>query len=170
MSRASWIIVAVCGVTLVAATFALGGFRRGGAMGAVAEEMRFEKLAVRLKLTSDQESQIKRQLKEARSGAKPQIDSLRSLRGTLARQIFTNQPNQDQIQKTSEELKQQLSAVIDQYVKAGLQINSALKPEQRTEVQKIITERQQLAERRRARWEQRRSRQTQGQPSPAAPK
>ena len=163
MSRASWIVLAVCGVTLVAATFALGGFRHGATPVAMPDGMRFEKLAVRLKLTPEQESQIKGQLKDARGGAKPEIDSLRSLRGTLAKQIFTNQPNQAEIQKTGEQLKQQLSAVIDQYVKAGLQINSVLKPDQRAEVQKIISERQQLAARRRARWEQRRSQRSQGQ-------
>ncbi len=158
MSRAAWITVTVCGLTLAGATYALGNFRHGRAMGEGPAGMRFERLAVRLQLTPQQESQIKAQLRQARSSAKPDIDSLHTLRGTLARQIFTNQPNQAEIQKTSEQLKQQLSAVIDQYVKAGLQINSVLKPEQRTEVQKIVNERQELAARRRAKWEQRRQR------------
>ena len=156
MSRAAWITVTVCGVTLAAATYALGGFRHGGPMAPAPGGIRFERLAVRLQLTPEQESQIKAKLQQARGAAKPEIDSLRSARVTLAKQIFTNQPNQAEIQQTSDQLKQQLSAVIDQYVKAGLDINSSLKPEQRTEVQKIISERQQLAARRRAGWEQRR--------------
>ena len=167
MSRAAWITVTVCGVTLAAATFALASFRHGDGRGPMGR-MRFERLAVRLKLTPEQESQIKAQLRQARGAAKPQIDSLRSLRGTLAKQIFTNQPNQAEIQKTSEQLKQQLSAVIDQYVNAGIKINAVLAPEQRNEMQKVISEHQQLAERRRARWEQRRS-QHQGGGKPASP-
>lgn len=169
MSRATWITLTVCGVTLAAATFALGGFRHGDGRGPIGR-MRFERLAVRLKLTPEQESQIKAQLRQTRSAVKPQIDSLRNLRSSLAKQIFTNQPNQAEIQKTSEQLKQQLTAVIDQYVNAGIKINSVLSPEQRTEMQKVISEHQQLAERRRARQEQRRARhQDAGQPAKPQP-
>jgi Spy/CpxP family protein refolding chaperone len=90
---------------------------------------------------------------------------MRNLRATLAKQIFTDRPDQAAIQKNADQLKQQLSAMIDQYVKAGLQINGVLTSDQRVEVQKIITEHQQLAERRRARWQQHRAHPSGGQPS-----
>jgi Spy/CpxP family protein refolding chaperone len=89
---------------------------------------------------------------------------MRNLRATLAKQIFTDRPDQAAIQKNADQLKQQLSAMIDQYVKAGLQINGVLTSDQRVEVQKIITEHQQLAERRRAR-QQHRMHPSGGQPS-----
>ena len=85
--------------------------------------MRFERMAVRLKLTSAQESQIKADLKQARTNARPAIDSMRNMRGTLAKQIFVDQPDQAAIQQNADQLKQQLSTMIDEYVKAGLQIN-----------------------------------------------
>jgi Spy/CpxP family protein refolding chaperone len=77
---------------------------------------------------------------------------MRNLRATLAKQIFVDQPDQAAIQKNADQLKQQLSTMIDEYVKAGLQINGVLSSEQRAEVQKIIAERQELARRREARW------------------
>ncbi len=83
---------------------------------------------------------------------------MRNLRATLAKQIFTDHPDQAAIQKNAAQLKQQLSAMIDQYVKAGLQINGVLTSGQRAEVQKIIVEHQQLAERRRASWQQHKER------------
>jgi Spy/CpxP family protein refolding chaperone len=109
-------------------------------------------------------------LKQARTSARPDIDSMRNLRATLAKQIFTDRPDQAAIQKNADQLKQQLSAMIDQYVKAGLQINGVLTSDQRVEVQKIISEHQQLAERRRARQQQHRAHPSGGQPSAAPDK
>ena len=149
--RKLWIGVFVCVIVLGAAIGGVAAYEHGGA--GMRMHMRFERLAVRLKLSSAQESQIRADLKQARTNARPEIDSMRSLRATLAKQIFTDQPDQTAIQKNAGELKQQLSAMIDEYVKAGLQINGVLSPEQRAEVQKIIVERQTLAERRRARWQ-----------------
>jgi Spy/CpxP family protein refolding chaperone len=154
MKRKLWIGVFVCVIVLGAAIAGVAAYEHEHGGPGMGMHMRFERLAVRLKLTSAQESQIKADLKQARSNARPEIDSMRNLRATLAKQIFTDRPDQAAIQKNAGELKQQLSAMIDEYVKAGLQINGVLSSEQRAEVQKIIVERQTLAERRRARWQQ----------------
>ena len=77
---------------------------------------------------------------------------MRNMRATLAKQIFVDHPDQAAIQKNADQLKQQLSTMIDEYVKAGLQINGVLSSGQRAEVQKIIAEHQELARRREARW------------------
>lgn len=166
MKRASWIALSVCVIVLGAVIAGVAAYEHGHAGPGM--RMRFEKMAVRLKLTSEQESQIKADLKQARTGARPAIDSMRNSRATLAKQIFTDQPDQAAIQKSSDQLKQQLSEMIDRYVQAGMQINSVLTPTQRVEMQKIIVEHQQLAERRRARWQQHRTRPSAGQ-QPTAP-
>jgi Spy/CpxP family protein refolding chaperone len=163
--RASWIALSVGVIVLGGAIAGIAAYEHGGpGMGM---HMRFEKMAVRLQLTSQQESQIKADLKQARTNARPEIESLRNLRATLAKQIFADRPDQAAIQKNADQLKQQLSAMIDQYVKAGQQINGVLTSEQRVEVQKIITEHQQLAERRRARWQEHRANPSGGRPSAA---
>ena len=166
MKRASWIALSVCVIVAGAAIAGFAAYEHGNpGMGM---RMRFERMAVRLKLTPAQETQIKADLKQARTNARPDIDSMRNLRATLAKQIFTDHPDQAAIQKNADQLKQQLAAMIDQYVKAGLQINGVLASDQRVEVQKIIVEHQQLAERRRARWQQHREHPTSGQ-QPATP-
>jgi Spy/CpxP family protein refolding chaperone len=168
MKRTSWIALSVSAIVLGGAIAGVAAYeheRPGLGM-----HMRFERMAVRLHLTSAQESQIKADLKQARGNARPDIDSMRSLRATLAKQIFTDHPDQAAIQKNAAQLKQQLSAMIDQYVNAGLQINGVLTSGQRAEVQKIIVEHQQLAERRQARWQQHRERMhPSGGQQPAAP-
>jgi len=163
MKRTSWIALSVCVIVLGAAIAGVAAYERD--RPGLGMHMRFERLAVRLKLTSAQESQIKADLKQARTNARPEIDSMRNLRATLAKQIFTDRPDQAAIQKNADQLKQQLSAMIDQYVKAGLEINGVLTSDQRVEVQKIITEHQQLAERRRARRQQHRTQPSGGQQS-----
>jgi Spy/CpxP family protein refolding chaperone len=165
MKRASWIALSVGVIVLGAAIAGVAAYEHGGGPG-MGMRMRFERMAVRLQLTPAQESQIKGALKQARTSARPDIDSMRRMRATLARQIFTDRPDQPAIQKNADQLKQQLSAMIDQYVKAGLEINGVLTSGQRVEVQKIINEHQQLAERR-ARWQQHRERPSGGQPSAA---
>ena len=166
MKRATWITLAICAATLGIATAAIAYQHERGPGGMVAR-MKFDRIAVRLKLTPQQETQIKADLAQARQGAKPDIDSMRQLRAGLAKQIFIDQPNQAAIQQNAAQLKQQISAMIDQYVSAGVRINSVLTPEQRAEVQKMIVEHQQLAERRQARMQQFRERwnkQPQGTP------
>ncbi len=166
MKRASWVALLVGVIVLGGAIAGVAAYEHGGGPG-MGMRMRFERMAVRLQLTPAQESQIKGTLKQARTNARPDIDSMRSLRATLAKQIFVDRPDQAAIQKNADQLKQQLSAMIDQYVKAGVEINGVLTSGQRVEVQKIITEHQQLAERRRARWQQHRERPSGGQPSAA---
>jgi Spy/CpxP family protein refolding chaperone len=165
IKRASWIALFVGVIVLGAAIAGIAAYEHG--RPGLGMHMRFERMAVRLKLTSEQESQIKADLKQARTNARPEIDSMRNLRATLAKQIFTDRPDQAAIQKNADQLKQQLSAMIDQYVKAGLQINGVLTSGQRVEVQKIITEHQQLAERRQARRQQYRGHPSGGQQSAA---
>ena len=152
MRRKLWIGVFVGVIVLGASVAGVAAYEHEhGGPGGMGMHMRFERMAVRLKLSSAQESQIKADLKQARTNAKPAIDSMRSLRATLAKQIFVDQPDQAAIQKNADQLKQQLSTMIDEYVKAGLQINGVLSSGQRAEVQKIIAERQELARRREAR-------------------
>ena len=152
MTRKLWMGMFVCVIVLGAAVAGVAAYEHEHGGPGMGMRMRFERLAVRLKLTSAQESQIKADLKQARTNARPAIDSMRNMRATLAKQIFVDQPDQAAIRKNADQLKQQLSTMIDEYVKAGLQINGVLSSEQRAEVQKIIVERQTLAERQRARW------------------
>jgi len=163
MKRASWIALFVCVIVIGGAIAAVAAYEHGRPGPGM--HMRFERMAVRLKLTSAQESEIKADLKQARTNARPDVNSMRNLRATLAKQIFTDHPDQAAIQNNAAQLKQQLSAMIDQYVKAGLQINGVLTPDQRVEVQKIIVEHQTLAERRQARWQQHRAQSPDGQQS-----
>lgn len=158
--RVWWIAVIVCAIVFGVAVVAVGAYEHGGAAAGMPGR-RFQRLAARLKLTPEQQSQIKADLRQTRAVAKPDFDSVRSLRETLGRQIFTDQPNQAEIQKNAELLKQHLSAAIDEYVKVGLQINQVLTPAQRVEMQTVITERAQRAQQQRARHEQ------QGSPTPA---
>lgn len=170
IKRKLWIGLAVGVIVCGAAVAGVAAYEHGeGGMGM---HMRFERLAVRLKLTSAQESQIKADLKQARTSARPEVQSMRNMRATLAKQIFTDHPDQAAIQKNAEQLKQQLSMLIDDYVKAGMQINSVLTTDQRAEVQKIIVERQELARRRQARWHEHEMHHQQmqhGQPSGGQP-
>ncbi|MGO9442822.1 MAG: Spy/CpxP family protein refolding chaperone [Terriglobales bacterium] len=165
MKRKLWIALAVGAMVCGAAVAGVAAYEHG--RGGMGMHMRFERLAVRLKLTSAQESQIKADLKQARTNARPEVQSMREMRATLAKQIFTDHPDQAAIQKNAEQLKQQLSTLIDDYVKAGMQINGVLSSGQRAEVQKIIAERQELARRRQARWHEHETHhgQMHGQPS-----
>ncbi len=176
MKRKLWIGVFVGVIVLGASVAGVAAYEHEHGGHGMGMRMRFERMAVRLKLTSAQESQIKADLKQARTNARPAIDSMRNLRGTLAKQIFVDQPDQAAIQKNADQLKQQLSTMIDEYVKAGLQINGVLSSGQRAEVQKIIAEHQELARRREARWHEHEMNHEQhhgmdhGQPGGQAPK
>ncbi len=72
MKRASWIALSVsvssCSARRIAGVAAYEHGRPGLGM-----HMRFERMAVRLKLTSAQESQIKADLKQARTNAQARI-------------------------------------------------------------------------------------------------
>ena len=159
-----WFIVSVLVLLAGALSIAIAQRHgRGGDWGI----MGMQKYVQRLNLTPEQQQQIRQIIGTRRQAAEPDMKGAGDLRATLAKQVFVDQPNAAQIQQTANQLKLQMSKMIDEYVAAGMDVNKVLTAEQRSEVQKIIEERRTKSEQRMQRWKERKQqRQQQSAPNP----
>jgi Spy/CpxP family protein refolding chaperone len=145
--------VAVIIVLVVGSAFAKRGHRRGhGLFG----EFSIAQLEARLKLTPEQSQQVRNIISSQRSQMKERFGSGGNTRQELVQQIFSDNPNQAEIQKRLADLQQQHAQMLNQLVASGLEVNKVLTPEQRAELQKALEEKAQarakMRERMRQHW------------------
>ena len=129
-----------------------------GDMGLLGGRM-FAHLEARLNLTPEQSQQIKQIREQQREEMKQQMD--RSAHEALIRAMFSDNPNQAEIQKLTQQLQQQHAARLNQMVTAAAQINQVLTPEQRAEFQKVLSEHQQVRQKMKQQREERRQKRLQ---------
>lgn len=168
--RRKWIIVGGVVAALVVATAAVAYARaaRHGCDGLGFFGHRgLAEMEVRLKLTPDQSKQVRAILKSAREKGFDQFAAGSGARVSLAKAVFSPQPNQAEIQKNMLALEDQHQQMLQLVVNTGQQISQVLTPEQRVEMQKIIDEKAQIAAKRREHFRQRmKERMDQGAPAP----
>jgi protein CpxP len=162
-------LVAVALILVLGAGFAFA--QRGhrgrhgvhGDMGLFGGRM-FAQLEARLNLTPEQTQQIK-QIREQQRGQMKQQPVDRTAHEALMRQLFADNPNQAEIQKLTQQLQQQQAARLNQMVTMAAQINQVLTPEQRAELQKVMSEHRQVREKMKQRRQERRQEGQQKQPT-----
>jgi Spy/CpxP family protein refolding chaperone len=152
-------VAAVVVLMVLAAGFAVaqhGHMRKRGGHGEMdlLSGRMFAHMEARLNLTPEQSQQIKQIKQQQREQRKQQVD--RSAHEALVRVMFSDKPDQAEIQKLTQQLQQQHAARLNQMVTTAAQINQVLTSEQRAELQKVITEHQQVREKMKQRREERR--------------
>ncbi|HWR35671.1 MAG TPA: periplasmic heavy metal sensor [Clostridia bacterium] len=138
-----------------------GGMQGGFGMGMHGRML--DQMATRLKLTPDQEQRVRQLARDRAKQSMSEAESSRAARHALMKEVFSEQPNQAEIQKQVAFLQQHSAKTINDFVSSGIEMNKVLTPEQRAEMQKMLDENQQVTERRRERMRQRMTR----QPAPA---
>lgn len=137
--------------------------RMHGRMGMGPMGMRYEQLVARLKLTPEQETQIKGIAKSRAEQSKGDREAGRAAREALMRELFSDKPNTAEIQKNTAVLQQESAQRLTRWVTMAQEMNKVLTPEQRTEMQKMVSEHQQASQRMRERFKQRMQDQQQNQ-------
>ncbi len=155
--------VALAGSTYVFAKAGRHGGHRGG--GGFLSERMFAHLETRLNLTEEQSTQVRGIFEAQRAKMKEQFAAGRGEHDALFKAIFTDNPNQAEIQNQLNALKQKHAAMLDQMVGTGLQVNQVLTPEQRTELLKAMAEKKETGRRFQERMKQRKS-EREGQTQP----
>jgi Spy/CpxP family protein refolding chaperone len=167
---AAWIAVVVMVVFAAGIAIAQRGPRHGGPgaggpggmLGMFGGRM-LAHIEARLNLTDAQTQQIRQITQQQREQAKQKFD--RDAHEALMRQVFSDNPNQAEIQKLTQQLQQQHAQMLQQLVSTGAQINQVLNAEQRAELQEMIAEHHQVREKMKQRREERRQ-QRQQKPLP----
>ncbi|HXE90072.1 MAG TPA: periplasmic heavy metal sensor [Terriglobales bacterium] len=146
-------VVALAGGTFVYAKARHG--RHGG--GGFLSERMFAHMEARLNLTPEQSQQVRSIFEAQRAKMKEQFQGGRADRDALMKAIFSDNPNQAEIQKQLAALQQQHAQMLQSMVSTGLQVNQVFTPEQRAEFLKAMEEHRQAGERFRERMKQRKA-------------
>lgn len=154
--KKQWLIATglVALLVLGGVTAAFGRFGHPRGFGFHGERA-MAQLEARLKMTPDQSSKMREIVSTQKSKLFDQFGAGRDNRQALIKEIFKDNPSQAEIQKRVEALKQQHAQMLDQLVAAGLEVNKIFTPEQRTELQKAIDEKFQVAAKMRERMRER---------------
>jgi Spy/CpxP family protein refolding chaperone len=169
MSR-KWIAAIVfASVILATAGFASARYARGErdfAGMSLLRELGLAKLQARLNLSAEQTQQIKEIGRSERTKRLDQFGSGAENRQALLKAIFSDNPNQTEIQKRVQALQEQHAKMLQDVVSTGLQVNKVFTPEQRVELQRVIEENSQVRAKMRDRAMQRRQQQPQAETQP----
>ncbi len=149
-------VLALAGGTFVYARAQHAGHGPGG--GWIGERM-FARMEARLKLTPEQSQQVRGIFEAQRAKMGEQFKGGRADRDALMKAVFSDNPNQAEIQKQIAALQQQHAKMLQDMVAAGLQVNQVLTVEQRAELLKAVDEQRQAGERFRERMKQRKAEQ-----------
>jgi Spy/CpxP family protein refolding chaperone len=157
--------VALAGGTYL---FAKAGHRGGhGPGGGFLSERMFAHLETRLKLTTEQSSQVRGIFEAQRAKMKEQFAAGRGEHDALFKAVFADNPNQAEIQKQVTALQQKHAQMLQEMVATGTQVNQVLTSEQRAELLKAMEEKKETGRRFRDRMQQRKAeREGQTQPAP----
>ena len=118
--------VALAGGTYMFAKAAHSGHGPGG--GGFLSERMFAHLETRLKLTTEQSDQVRSIFEAQRAKMKEQFAGGRGENDALFKAVFSDNPNQSEIQAQLTALKQKHARMLDEMVGAGLQVNQVLTP------------------------------------------
>ena len=146
-------------VALAGGTFLFAKARGGhgpGRGGFISERM-FAHLETRLKLSPEQSTQVRSIFESQRAKTKEQFASGRGEHDALFKAVFTDNPNQSDIQAQLAAMKQKHAQMLDQMVATGLQVNQVLTPEQRVELLKAMEEKKEAGRRFRDRMKERKA-------------
>ena len=109
-------------------------------------EWKMAQMEARLKLTPEQSKQMRDIVASQREKLVNGFDAGREDRRTLVREIFKDNPSQAEIQKRVSAIQERQAAMVSQLVAAGQEFNKTLTPEQRAEMQRVIDEHIQVAD------------------------
>lgn len=169
-----WIgIAALALLVLGSGTVAFAKYAgRAGHMGRMGMfgEWKMAQLEARLKLTPEQSKQMRGIVAARRETLMSDFDAGRDDRRALIREIFKDKPSQAEIEKRVSAIQERHNAMLSQLVASGQDFNKTLTPEQRAEMQQIISEQIQVGDKMREHRRQHRM-DREGQPeSKPAPK
>ena len=173
MTKKIWAIVAAA-VVLAGSAGAVAAARygrghMGGGMGFMHERM-LAQVEVRLKLTPEQSKQLRELMASRRDLMREQMQAGQADRRALVTEVFKDNPSQEEIRKRLSAMQERQTAMMNQMVDAGLQFNKSLNPEQRAEMNKMLAEHFEVADRMHQRMQERmhdRHGKGQGGPPPA---
>jgi Spy/CpxP family protein refolding chaperone len=146
--------VALAGGTYMFAKAGRGGHGPGG--GFISERM-FAHLETRLNLTSEQSGQVRSIFEAQRAKMKEQFAGGRGEHDALFKAVFTDNPNQAEIQRQVTAMQQKHAQMLQDMVSTGLQVNQVLTPDQRAELLKAMEEKKQTGRRFHERMQQRKA-------------
>lgn len=152
MTKKVWAIVAAA-VVLVGSAGAVAAARYGrghmgmrGGMGFMGGRV-LAQVEVRLKLTPDQSKQLHELIAGRRQAMREQFQASQADRRALITEIFKDNPSQEEIQKRLSAIQERQATMMNDMVQAGLQFNKSLTPEQRAEMNKMLAEHFEVADR-----------------------
>jgi Spy/CpxP family protein refolding chaperone len=160
MMKKTWAIVAVAVVllgsagALAAARYGRGHMGMGGGMGFMHERM-LAQVEVRLKLTPEQSKQLHDLMGSRRQAMREQFQANQADHRALMQEIFKDNPSQEEIQKRLSAIQERRATMMNDMVQAGLQFNKSLTPEQRAEMNKMLAEHFEVADRMHSRMQER---------------
>ncbi|HUK86822.1 MAG TPA: periplasmic heavy metal sensor [Terriglobales bacterium] len=159
MTKKIWAMVAAA-VVLVgsAGAVAVARYGRGhmgrGEMGFMGERS-LAQIEVRLKLTPEQSKQLRGLMAGRRQQMREQLQASQADRRALMTEVFKDNPSQEEIQKRLSAIQERQATAMNDMVQAGLQFNKSLTPEQRAELNKMLAERFEVADRMHQRMQER---------------
>ena len=156
MMRKGWAIAAVA-VLLVGSALAVARMGRAMHRGhfGFMQERALTALEVRLKLTPEQSKQLRDLVQSRREMLRDQFEAGKADRRALVTEIFKDNPSQEEIQKRIAAIQERQAAQLNSMVQAGLEFNKSLTPEQRAEMNKILAEHFEVADRMHQRMQER---------------
>ena len=149
MTRKWVTIAAVALLALGSGSLAYAKFAgRAGHMGHMGlfGEWKMAQMEARLKLTPEQSKQMRDIVASRRTKLMEDFDAGREDRRALIREVFKDNPSQAEIQKRGSAIQERQAAMVSQLVAAGQEFNKTLTPEQRAEMQRVIDEHIQVAD------------------------
>ncbi len=172
MRKKMWVMVAAAVVLVASAGAVAARYGRGmgpGGMGFMHERM-LTQLEVRLKLTPEQSKQLQELIAGRRQAMREQFQGSQADRRALLQEVFKDNPNQAEIQKRLSAIQERQATMMNDMVQAGLQFNKSLTPEQRAEMNKVLAEHFEVADRMRQHMQERmHERRGKGPGGPAGP-
>ncbi|MCI0353913.1 MAG: periplasmic heavy metal sensor [Acidobacteria bacterium] len=159
MNRWKGVAAVTLAVALAGGTYmfakARGAHGPGG--GGFLSERMFTHLETRLKLTPEQSGQVRNIFEAQRAKMKEQFAAGRGEHDALFKAVFTDNPNQAEIQQQLTAMKQKHAQMLDEMVSTGLQVNQVLTSEQRAELLKAMEEKKEAGRRFHERMQQRKA-------------
>ncbi len=143
------LMLALAVVAFAQAPGPAGRNRQGGLL----REFMSARVQARLNLTADQVKQLQDIVRAQRAKMQAPVN-VAAERQAMMKAIFTDAPNQAEIDKHAAALASQQNQRLNQMVSTMLEFNQVLTPEQRTEFQKMLDEQARAGTIRRQRMQQ----------------
>lgn len=143
-----------------------GGFGGGHGRRGMQRQMRMDKFAQRLNLTPEQKQKLETIHSRQKERRESRREQARADHQALQAELRKDQPNQAEVQRLMTTMQQRQAQAMQERIQNQLEFNQSLTPEQRAELGKMASEREQKRQEMRQRWEQRK---LEKQPAPTTP-